>query len=271
MIMFKKPFQGSLLALSLFALFAAGCANSDPASKADETSTTKPAEAKPEEPKDIAKSDALANPKNPKMTSKVDTTPDITAPTTTVPKEGIKVDPGKQTPTDGSKPVKDLTLKEPKVKPEDIARKNQAKKVQPAVRVEPSGDHTKYVGTWIYKDKKFDKVNADIEKKAAALRAKGQKVPPYMVPIMFVITVNPDGTYVYEMGPRGMGRKVSGTIASSPTKLVLNPYMDVKKNKPLELEDDVLPWNLELSKDGKSIDTIYKLKNGKQLMKFYKQ
>jgi|GEM_PF-4517365 len=271
MIMLKKPFQGSLLALTLFALFAAGCANSETPKDTGEAPATKTAETKPEEPKETAPDGSLKNPKNPKLTTKVDTTPDLKAPTPKLPKEGIKQDLGSKPTSDGMKPAEDVTYKEPNIKKEDIARANQAKKVKPAVRVEPSGDHAKYVGTWVFKDKKFDKVNADIEKKVAALKAKGKPVPPYMVPIMFIITINPDGTYVYEMGPKGLGRKISGTIESSPTKLVLNPYLDVKKNKPVELEDDVLPWNLELSKDGKSIDTIYKLKNGKQLMKFFKQ
>lgn len=129
----------------------------------------------------------------------------------------------------------------------------------PAVRVAPSGDHTKYVGKYEWRDAKFDKINADIKRKGKGF------------PIVSYLEVRADGTYKWSFGPSDKMNEIEGTCESTPAKITLHPYLDAKTKKPVTFESEKQLWNLEFSADGKSLDTIYKLgSTKKQLMKYFK-
>lgn len=156
-----------------------------------------------------------------------------------------------------SKNVADVVQKDAVMQPGN--KRERAVEGPPAVRVEPSGNHTKYVGKYEWHDPKFDMINADIKK-----RGKG-------APIVSYLEVRADGTYTWSFGPADKMNIIEGTCESTDAKIVLHPYLDAKTKKPVTYPNEKKVWNLEFSKDGKSLDTMYKLGTGSKLMKYFKQ
>jgi hypothetical protein len=241
---------GSSLAV---AIVLVGCGQSDssknggmpsPATNSSSSTTDAPKAAKPDAPAETPANEA-------------------SKPTDPAAKQAEPVkDPTQKAPVpEGTDETTSARVKDEVQKKAALQPGNERQRVvegAPAVRVAPSGDHTKYVGKYEWRDARFDKINADIKKKGKGF------------PIVSYLEVRSDGTYKWSFGPANKMSEIEGTCESTPAKITLHPYIDAKTKQPVTFENEKKLWNLEFSADGKSLDTLYKLGNNKKLMKYFK-